>query len=92
MIPGRWATLSTIKDADILIGMDIISLGDFAVSRIGSNVKFTFQLPPTHATDYDEEHHLLIKYEKIHQQWMKSGNDRCPCGSGKKYKNCHGNQ
>lgn len=52
IIPGRWATLSIINGADMLIGMDVISLGDFAVSSKGNEVKFTFQIPSTHDTDY----------------------------------------
>lgn len=89
MIPGRWATLSTIKGADILIGMDIIGMGDFAVSRVEDNIKFTFQLPPTHSTDYQQEYDLLQKYNKIHLEWLKHGNNMCPCGSGKQYEKCH---
>ena len=55
MIPVRWATLSTLNGADILIGMDIISMGDFSVLRINEDVKFTFQLPPTHTIETDAE-------------------------------------
>ncbi len=92
LIPGRWATLSTIQGADILIGMDIISRGDFAVSRIGENTKFTFQLPPTHALDFEAERLQLERYYKIYQERLKHGNKLCPCGSGKQWDKCHGKE
>lgn len=29
-------------------------------------------------------------YYKMHKLWASQGNEKCPCGSGKLYKNCHG--
>jgi hypothetical protein len=40
---------------DILIGMDIISRGDFAITVSQGKTKFTFQIPSTHNTDYLKE-------------------------------------
>ena len=37
---------------DILIGMDIISQGDFAITASQGNTKFSFHIPSTHNTDY----------------------------------------
>lgn len=72
---------------DMLIGMDILLQGDFCISTGGGKGKFTFQVPATHSTDYEEE---LVKIEKMHANYIKHGNNMCPCGSGKKWGNCHG--
>ncbi len=64
--------------ADVLIGMDVISQGDFAVTNMGGNTTFTFRIPSTECIDFAE----------IREQ--PGRNQPCPCGSGKKYKRCHG--
>ena len=86
------ATLGNMAGADILIGMSIISQGDFAITNQGGKTTFSFRMPSSGTIDYKQEEVEFDRYYKIHQQWMKSGNDKCPCGSGKKYKNCHGKQ
>jgi predicted aspartyl protease len=75
-----------IQGTECLIGMDILSLGDFAVSHAGGKTKFTFQIPSTHDFDFHKEQALTpcIATKKT------SRNDPCPCGSGKKFKNCCG--
>ena len=40
---------------DVLIGMDIISMGDFAVSNHGGKLVFTFRVPSIKTTDYVAE-------------------------------------
>ena len=74
-------------NVDVLIGMDIISRGDFTVTNHNGHTKFTFQTPSTHDTDYNKE---LIEINKRHEVLIKHGNNRCPCGSGKIWTNCHG--
>ncbi len=70
---------------DILIGMDIMSKGDFAVSNHGGNTTFTFRMPSIEEIDFNSKKNPPVKSDK------KVGrNDPCPCGSGKKYKKCHG--
>lgn len=71
----------------MLIGMDIISLGDFAVSNFKGRTMFSFRMPSMSEIDFCKHSYLLpVKNEN------KVGrNDLCPCGSGKKYKQCHGN-
>ena len=39
----------------MLIGMDIISRGDFAVTHPNGNTKFTFSMPSTDDIDYFRE-------------------------------------
>ena len=40
----------------------------------------------------NEENKEIIKKTREHPEFKKVGrNEKCPCGSGKKYKHCHGN-
>jgi predicted aspartyl protease len=82
-------TEGILNGSDVLIGMDIIARGDFSVSNTNGKTKFTFQIPATHEHDYVKE-----QQEKLHTPIIKpkvpGRNDPCPCGSKKKYKNCHG--
>ena len=55
MIPGLLVTLGVLKDADVLIGMDIITKGDFAVTNSGGRTKFTFRMPSLGGIDFTEE-------------------------------------
>jgi len=68
---------------DVLIGMDIISTGDFAITSHNRKTVFSFRIPSVQCIDFTGKMRNL--------QHVKVGrNDPCPCGSGKKYKNCHG--
>ena len=40
---------------DVLIGMDIISKGDFAISNYNGKTQFTFRLPSQEHVDYKED-------------------------------------
>jgi predicted aspartyl protease len=44
-----------LSDTDVLIGMDIISKGDFAVSAFDGDTKMSFQVPSTHEIDFVQE-------------------------------------
>lgn len=71
------------KDFDILIGMDVISKGDFAISNLNGITAFTFRYPSIETIDF--VHKIPITNPN------KPGrNSLCPCGSGKKYKKCCG--
>lgn len=91
--------------ADILLGMDIISLGDFAVTNKDRKTVISFRFPSYKTIDFVEE----INQEKrskakntesgLQKKTLISapmrnnkvdGNLPCPCGSGKKWKQCHG--
>jgi len=73
------------KKVDVLIGMDIITRGDFAVTNKGEITAFSFRIPSIQLIDF-----ATYSYkEKSIKPVKKIGrNDPCPCGSGKKYKNC----
>lgn len=46
------------QDVGMLIGMDIIKEGDFAVSNFGGKTVFTFRLPSKQVTDYVQQINL----------------------------------
>jgi hypothetical protein len=43
---ARISVLNLVKDVDMLIGMDIIRLGDFSISNGAGKTTFTFAMPP----------------------------------------------
>lgn len=79
-------------NTDILIGMDIITLGDFAITNVGGKTVFSFRTPSTKMIDYVEEINKSMSSKSLERSLSKKvgRNDPCPCGSGKKYKHCHG--
>ena len=86
-------TGNDLGDADMLIGMDIISQGDFAVTNVGGNTTFSFRIPSIERIDYVNPSLASTTVAKPAPPAHASKigrNDPCPCGSGKKYKNCHG--
>jgi len=75
-------------DVDVLIGMDIISQGDFAVTNYLGKTAFTFRIPSLECIDF-------VKTKPSGEEFLSrpsqaGRNDPCPCGSGKKYKRCCG--
>ena len=81
-------TEGILTGTDVLIGMNIISRGDFTVTASKGKTKFSFQIPSTHDTDYVKEH--SSKIAPIVKEKTPGRNDLCSCGSGKKYKHCCG--
>ena len=72
--------------ANILIGMDVITMGDFAVTNKGGKTVFSFQMPSVQCIDFTKQN----KEPKttVRSPTKIGRNDPCPCGSRKKYKNC----
>jgi hypothetical protein len=79
-------TEGLMVSCDILIGMDIIGLGDFAVSNFNGETSFSFRMPSVGIIDFvNNSYNVPIKNQ------IKIGrNDLCPCKSGLKYKKCCG--
>lgn len=75
---------------DMLIGMDIISQGDFSLSCSSGKTVFSFQTPSTHEVDYVTG--KMVQTPIVKDKNEPGRNDPCPCGSGKKYKQCCGKQ
>lgn len=85
----RVAECAETPQFGVIIGMDVIVQGDFAVTNFRGQTWVSFRMPSMQAVDYVEE----VK------QIVFSGtkrNDPCPCGkkdaNGKaiKFKRCHG--
>lgn len=75
---------------NVLIGMDVISQGDFCVSNHGGITVFSFRKPSVKTTDYVAEINSQ-NTSKMKAAFPNVGrNDPCPCESGKKYKKCCG--
>lgn len=83
-------------NVDMLLGMDIISLGDFSVTNVDNKTTFTFRFPSCETIDYCKEARVIknknnLKILKEQEKLIKQhGNERCPCGSGRKYRYCCG--
>jgi predicted aspartyl protease len=77
-------------DASVLIGMDVITKGDFAVTNFNGKTTFSFRVPSLAEIDFNTD--VVAKESKPIVNTNKSigRNDMCHCGSGKKYKHCHG--
>lgn len=82
--------LSDDKSICVLIGMDVITKGDFCITNAQGKTVMTFRVPSVETVDYVANINENNRYLLIHNQWIKHGNNKCPCGSGKLYKNCHG--
>lgn len=85
-VRGVQVTEADIGECDALIGMDIISKGDFAVSNYQGKTNFTFRIPSIRTVDYC----IQPSKSPIKANKKIGRNDPCPCESGKKYKNCCG--
>ncbi len=65
----------------VLIGMNVITAGDFALSHAGGKTVFSFRIPSKQSVDFVKE---------INRDILKTikPNDDCTCGSQKKFKKC----
>jgi predicted aspartyl protease len=73
-------------DCDMLIGMDVISLSDFAITNLNGRTMFSFRIPSMTKIDFCEHSHIFPFENDV-----KVGeDDPCPCGSGKKFGMCCG--
>lgn len=43
-----------LTDTDMLIGMDVISMCDFAITDSGAETKFSFQIPSSLDIDFEK--------------------------------------
>jgi len=75
-----------LEGCGAIIGMDIIMGGDLSISNHKGETWFTFRWPSAGSHDYVDE---INKANKASVPAV-GRNEPCPCGSGKKYKKCHG--
>ena len=85
MVEGKIA-----GDKEVLIGMDIISQGDFAVTNKDGKTAFSFRIPSIERIDFVEQGKSGASRQARRTLSKVGRNDPCPCGSGKKYKKCCG--
>lgn len=78
-----------LRDADVLIGMDIIAQGDFAITCKDKRTTFSFRLPSIETIDFVQAQNTS-RIQATPALANTSRNAPCPCGSGKKYKKCCG--
>lgn len=64
-IVGVRASEGTVGDADVLLGMDIITGGDFAITNHDGETHWTFRFPSNESIDFVEE---INEYNKKHPQ------------------------
>ncbi|MBI5729560.1 MAG: SEC-C domain-containing protein [Ignavibacteriales bacterium] len=69
---------------DIIVGMDIIALGDLSITNFNKKTTVSFRMPSMQEIDY------INRIGPTHVEMKVGRNEKCPCGSGKKYKYCHG--
>ena len=74
---------------DVLVGMDVIGNGDFAVSNYQGQTVFSYRFPSCTRLDFVENSYIKpVAFRSSPDEPAK--NSRCPCGSGLKYKQCCG--
>ena len=84
------------NDTDFLIGMDIITLGDFSVTNFEGKTTFSFRYPSCETINYAMQakelrrKNLKRQLRTIEQKIKKSG--KCFCGSGRQFRYCHGKE
>jgi hypothetical protein len=83
----RVAQIAVQGGVDALIGMDILGVGDFAVTHQNGRTTFSFCCPSRKEIDFVTEVNSANTPASSNKV---SRNSPCPCGSGKKYKKCHG--
>ena len=81
---------SVTGNAEVLVGMDIIGRGDFAVTNRGMETVFSFRMPSLERIDFTSRVPPAGSLQVPKPSPKVGRNDPCPCGSGKKFKKCHG--
>ena len=70
-------------DFGAIVGMDVITFGDLSITNVAGQTWMSFRTPSLASIDYVQEHSTKL--------FRGAGrNDPCPCGSGQKFKKCHG--
>ena len=62
LVPFKTVSEGRFEGFDVLIGMDIISQGDFSVSNVDGKTTFSFRTPPYQEIDF------MAEYEKIQKK------------------------
>jgi len=76
---------------NMILGMDVMVHGDVSITNHNGKTTLSFRQPSLETIDYSKEVRDIKRYTTMHMAWQKQGNQKCPCGSGKLWDNCHGN-
>ena len=79
--------LSSDGSLEVLLGMDIITKGDFAITQKDGKTTMSYAYPSVHNIDFVHELNLINNRKSTPRVGR---NQLCPCGSQKKYKRCCG--
>lgn len=82
--------LSADGSVCLLVGMDVITKGDFCITNLSGKTVMSFRTPSLEIIDFVAKINEEDRIHKLHTIWAAHGNEKCPCSSGKLYKNCHG--
>jgi predicted aspartyl protease len=84
--------LSGSHDTGMLVGMNIIGMGDFAISNFNGETTMTFRVPSLDKIDYESEINEHRRILGLYRLQLVHGivNPKCPCNSGKAWQDCHG--
>ena len=82
--------LSDDHKTGLLIGMDVITQGDFCITNHKGNTVMTFRTPSLETVNYEDEIMEFNRIMRIHKLRSLIGIEKCPCGSGKLFKDCCG--
>lgn len=55
VIQGVKVTEATLRNTDVLIGMDIITLGDLSITNFAGNTIMSYRIPSCHEVDFDSK-------------------------------------
>ena len=69
--------------ADILIGMDIITMGDFSITNKDSVTIFSFRTPSQHHVDFVKEHNAALLKEQFKHGGSKRERKKKPKAFGR---------
>ncbi len=70
-------------DTGVLIGMDIISLGDFSITNKDAKTIFSFRVPSMHHVDFVKEHTEQVLHPKMQHGGTKTKRKKQPKTFGK---------
>src|SRR3989338_678731 len=70
--------------ADILIGMDIITTGDFSITNKGGITVFSFRTPSLHHVDYLKKHNKVVQSAQFKHGGSKAERKKKPKNFGRK--------
>lgn len=83
-------TEGVLNGFDLLMGMDIITLGDFSITNFKGNTCLSFRFPSQKEVDFVVQSNNRNEVVQRHQNAGLSLNAKCICGSKKAFKKCHG--